>query len=264
MKAAELRIRTPEGIVFAHRLAGPIPRLFAWLVDAIVVAFLTSAAGIGFGLMGVVSPDLAAGLMVVGFFVIATGYHIALEWLWRGQTLGKRFFRLRVTDAEGLRLSFYQVLMRNLVRFVDQLPGLYLVGGATCLWSKRAQRLGDMAAATVVIHLPQFVEPDLDQLLSGKFNSLRTQPHLAARLRQHVSPDEARLALLALVRRDDLDPDARVRLFGELAGHFRTTVPFPPELTDSMPDEQYVRNVVDILFRTRPDRVTRPAAALQR
>jgi uncharacterized RDD family membrane protein YckC len=251
MTAAELRIRTPEGIVFAHRLAGPLPRAFAWITDLAIVLTISNGLAKGLGVLNVLSEDISKGLLVVAYFVVSTGYHIVLEWFWRGQTLGKRLFKLRVADAEGLRLGFYQVVMRNLVRFVDQLPAFYLVGGAACLVNRHAQRLGDLAAGTVVIHLPKHAEPDLDQLLAGKFNSLRAHPHLEARLRQRVSPDEARLALQALVRRDELDPVARVSLFTDLAEHFKTLVTFPPEDTDSMPDEQYVRNVVDILFRTR-------------
>ena len=251
MNAAELRIRTPEGIVFAHRLAGPLPRAFAWLLDLGVILMISSGVAKGLGMLNVVSSDISRGLIVVAYFVVSTGYHIALEWFWRGQTLGKRLCKLRVTDAEGLRLSFYQVVMRNLVRFVDQLPAFYLVGGAACLVNRHAQRLGDLAAGTVVVHLPRHAEPDLDQLLAGKFNSLRAHPHLEARLRQRVSPEEARLALQALVRRDELDPAARVGLFADLAAHFKALVTFPPEDTESMPDEQYIRNVVDILFRTR-------------
>ena len=251
MNAAELRIRTPEGIVFAHRLAGPLPRAFAWLLDLGVILMISSGVAKGLGMLNVVSSDISRGLIVVAYFIVSTGYHIALEWLWRGQTLGKRLCKLRVTDAEGLRLSFYQVVMRNLVRFVDQLPAFYLVGGAACLVNRHAQRLGDLAAGTVVVHLPRHAEPDLDQLLAGKFNSLRAHPHLEARLRQRVSPEEARLALQALVRRDELDPAARVGLFADLAAHFKALVTFPPEDTESMPDEQYIRNVVDILFRTR-------------
>ena len=251
MNAAELRIRTPEGIVFAHRLAGPLSRCFAWLMDAVIVLIISLGVGKGFGWLRIVSEDIVGGLMIVAYFAVSTGYHIVLEWLWRGQTLGKWLCRLRVTDAEGLRLSFHQVVMRNLVRFVDLLPLFYLVGGVACLLSRHAQRLGDLAAGTVVVHLPTNAEPDLDQLLAGKFNSLRAHPHLEARLRQRVSPDEARLALQALVRRDELDPSARVCLFADLAAHFKTHVTFPPDDTDAMPDEQYVRNVVDILFRTR-------------
>jgi hypothetical protein len=103
----------------------------------------------------------------------------------------------------------------------------------------------------VVVYNAKPLEPDLEQLMAGKFNSLRQHPHLEARLRQRVSPDEARLALQALVRRDELEPAARVTLFAELAEHFKSVVTFPVETVEAMPDEQYLRNVVDILFRSR-------------
>ena len=70
-----------------------------------------------------------------------------------------------------------------------------------------------------------------------------------------MSPDEARLALQALVRRDELEPQARVELFAELAARYRSLVEFPPEITDGLSPEQYVRNVVDILFREKTDHV---------
>ncbi|MGB8170895.1 MAG: RDD family protein [Chthoniobacteraceae bacterium] len=248
---SELRIQTPEGIVFSYPLAGPLVRCFAWTVDFILITALTYGASILCLLVGVLSFDFALALMILCYFGISIGYGVAMEWLWRGQTPGKRMMRLRVMDVNGLRLQFHQVLMRNLLRFVDMLPGFYAIGGAACLLNRRAQRLGDLAANTVVVHLPQHAEPDLDQLLAGKFNSLRQHPHLEARLRQRVSPEEARLALQALVRRDELEPAARVQLFAELAGHFKSLVTFPPESVEAMPDEQYVRNAVDILFRTR-------------
>src|SRR5207247_4069309 len=108
-------------------------------------------------------------------------------------------------DAQGLRLQFSQIVIRNLLRFVDMLPAFYLLGGIACLASRRAQRLGDFAANTIVGRNAKIQEPDLDKLLAAKLNSLRQCPHLAARLHQRVSPAEARVALQALIRRDELD-----------------------------------------------------------
>jgi uncharacterized RDD family membrane protein YckC len=230
-----------------------------------VTWILLAAGSLGAVLFGMSGVDVALGMLILAYFVTSIGYGVATEWLWRGQTVGKRILRLRVMDVHGMRLQFHQVLMRNLLRFVDLLPATYAVGGAACLLNRRAQRLGDLAANTVVVHLPRHREPDLDQLLSGKFNSLRQHPHLEARLRQRTSPEEARLALQALVRRDELAPVARVELFRDLASHFRALVAFPPETVEAMPDEQYVRNVVDVLFRTRggeaPAREPRSEAA---
>lgn len=249
--SAALRIRTPEGITFSFQLAGPVVRCLAWIVDFLAIMAISQGFGVLGQIGGFINEDFAMAVATLGYFGTSIGYGVITEWAWRGQTIGKRLLRLRVMDAQGLRLQFHQVLLRNLLRFVDMLPAFYVVGGLACYFSRRAQRLGDLAANTVVVHVPKFAEPDLDQLLAGKFNSLRQQPHLEARLRQRVSPDEARLALQALVRRDDLDPAARPALFAELADHFKTLVTFPPEAVEAMPDEQYVRNVADILFRTR-------------
>ena len=249
MNQAELRIRTPEGITFSYQLAGPVTRCLAWTVDLIVVIGLAFFLGLTLGTLGFLDPDLVQGMMLVAYFAISIGYGILFEWRWRGQTIGKRFLRLRVMDADGLRLRFHQVLMRNLVRFADLLPGCYLVGGLACLLSRKAQRLGDLAAGTIVVHHARHAEPDLEQLLGNRYNSLRAHPHLAARLRQRTSPAEARLVLQALMRRDEFEPADRVRLFAELAEHFKARVTFPAADLEAMPDEQFIRNVVDLLFR---------------
>ena len=251
MRTAVLQIRTPEGIVFSQQLAGPVTRFLAWAVDLACISALAMALGYLLILLQLVSPGFGAALSAIGYFVISVGYGIACEWMWRGQTVGKRLLRLRVVDVEGMRLQFNQVVTRNLLRFVDSLPGTYLIGGVVCWFNAKCQRLGDIAANTIVIRIPRVTEPDLDQLLTGKFNSLRQYPHLAARLRQNVSPTEAAVALQALLRRDELDPVARVELFAELAGHFRAKVEFPAEATDGIADEQHLRNVVDVLYRTR-------------
>jgi hypothetical protein len=185
------------------------------------------------------------------FFLSQTGYGIAFEWWWRGQTPGKRLVGLRVMDADGLRLQFGQVAIRNLLRPVDSLPILYLVGGASCLLSRNMQRLGDLAANTVVVRVRRSVAPDFAALDADRFNSLRAHPHLAARLRQRISPAEATAALHAVLRRDQLDPNARVALFTELGHHFRAAVEVPAEILEGLTDEAYVRAVVDILFRPR-------------
>jgi uncharacterized RDD family membrane protein YckC len=247
---SELRIRTPEGIAFSYALAGPVTRCLAAALDIVCVVFFSKLLEQALRIVGSIDPDFMMGLTMVGYFVISICYGVVCEWALRGQTLGKRFLRLRVIDASGLRLQFHQVLLRNLLRPVDMLPAFYLLGGLVSLLGGRAQRLGDLAAGTIVIHQPKWAQPDLEQLLSGKFNSLRDQPQLAARLRQRTGPQEARLVLQVLLRRDEFDPQARVVLFAALATHFNALIGSPQEFGNSMPDEQFVRNVADILHRS--------------
>jgi uncharacterized RDD family membrane protein YckC len=253
-KVNTLRIRTPEGITFSLLLAGPVSRFIAWLIDFGVVLLTSTVLSSVLMLLSVVSPDFGQALMIILMFALQFGYGIVAEWYWRGQTIGKKVLRLRVVDAEGLKLQPAQIIVRNLLRAVDSLPAFYILGGAATVLTKRSQRLGDLAANTIVIREPRLALPDVDQLLSGKFNSLRQHPHLEARLRQLVSAAEATLALQALVRRDELEPAARVEVFGQLANHIRSLVEFPPEAIEGIADEQYVRNVVDILFRPRAEK----------
>ncbi|HMC26474.1 MAG TPA: RDD family protein [Verrucomicrobiae bacterium] len=246
-----LLIRTPEGILFSQLLAGPMSRFLAWLIDLACIMTASSILGSITGVLGIISIDFARALTVLLYFAISIGYGIAAEWGWRGQTIGKRLLRLRVVDAHGLKIQFSQIVIRNLLRFIDALPAFYLVGGIATLCTRKCQRLGDFAANTVVVRNPRLGEPDLDQILAGKYNSLRQYAHLEARLRQRVTPAEAAIAMQAILRREELDPVSRVELFHDLAEHFRAKVEFPQDATGGISDEQYVRNVLDIVYRTR-------------
>jgi len=246
-----LTIRTPEGICFPLILASPISRFLAVTIDAACIIVLTTTVSALLSGFRLISPDLAAAVWAVLTFLISFGYPILTEWYWRGQTLGKRLLRIQVMDEQGLRLQFSQVIVRNLLRPIDALPMLYLVGGTTSLISRKAQRLGDITANTIVIQHRHTFEPDIKQITADKYNSLKNYPHLTARLRQHITPEEAGIAIEALMRRTHLDTEARLNLFRELRNTLETRVPFPTEATENLSDENYIRNVVDILFQIR-------------
>ena len=246
-----LRVRTPEGVAFSVRLASPVLRAAAFMIDWAVVMATWSAIGTALSLLQVIGQDIAGMIMVIGYFLFSQGYGIATEWLWRGQTVGKRLLRLRVIDARGLRLSFAQVVLRNLLRFVDALPVFYLVGGLAALLNRRAQRLGDLAADTLVVWQPAEPQPDFAALRGDKYNSLRAHAPAVARLRQAISPAEARAVWSAVARRDQFAPEARVRLFADLAAYLRKIAAAPAEAAEGVTDEQFVRNVVDVLYVNR-------------
>ncbi|MGA3028568.1 MAG: RDD family protein [Bryobacteraceae bacterium] len=250
MTGRRLTVRTPEGIVFSWPLAGPVSRMLALLIDlcCISVAFYVLQQAIR--VLRVVSADWATGIAVLLFFGLQIGYGIAFEWMWRGQTIGKRVLRIRVIDGEGLRLTPGQIILRNLLRAVDSLPVFYAVGGVACAVTRHAQRLGDLAANTVVIHHQQAATPELSEALRLRYNSLRQWPHLCARLRQRSTPEEAGAALEAILRREELDAEPRLELFDDLARHFQSKVEFPAEALDGLSSEQYIRDVVQVLFET--------------
>ncbi len=128
------------------------------------------------------------------------------------------------------------------------MPAFYAVGGIASAVTRHTQRLGDLAANTVVIRHQQAATPELSETLRLRYNSLRQWPHLCARLRQRCTPEEAGAALDAILRRDELDAQPRLELFDGLARHFQSKVEFPAEALDGLSGEQYVRDVVQVLF----------------
>jgi len=245
-----LRIATPEGVVFSYQLATPVSRALAWLIDAVAIGgasyFLSRAVNV----FGFLSPDVVDFLGVVLYFVISVGYGIVLEWRWRGQTIGKRVFGLRVIDVQGLRLQFSQIALRNLLRPIDSLPLLYLVGGTAALTTRLGQRLGDLAANTVVARERYWTAPNLDPIAPAKYNSLLAYPRLAGRLRNLASTEAVGFALRAVAERDSFDPSARLALFADLADYFRSLARFPEEAIEGLSDEQFVGAVLRVIYQT--------------
>jgi uncharacterized RDD family membrane protein YckC len=248
-RQSRLSIETPEGVVFSFQLATPVSRALAWVIDAAVILTACYVISQVCTAANVFNRDIAAGVTTVLYFVISVIYGILLEWRWRGQTIGKRLLGLRVLDIHGMRLQLSQIVLRNLLRFIDALPALYLVGGIACLFSRNAQRLGDLAANTIVAVECKSEEPDLDEIAPAKYNSLLVYPHLAARLRSLVTPEAAAIAVQAVTMRDGYDPIARIELFAELAAHFRSLVEFPEQALDGVTDEQYVRSVLRVIYK---------------
>jgi uncharacterized RDD family membrane protein YckC len=248
---SSIKIQLAEGVSFPLVLAGPVTRFLAWAIDQAIIVATTTICSTVLGLMSLISVDFAGAVNMIAYFVISTGYFMVLEWAHRGQTVGKRLLRLRVMDLDGYFIQFGQIVTRNLLRIIDVLPIAYLVGAVTLLLNGKNQRLGDLAANTVVVRIPTIKQPDLDQLGPIKYNSLRQYPHIEARLRQTVTPDEMALALEALLRRNDLEAEARVKTFAGFAQYFQQKTDFPPEAYENISDEQYVRNVVEIVLTPR-------------
>ncbi len=247
-----LRVETPEGIWFTMELATPLARSLALGVDTAVVIGLGSAGGQLASMAGLFDLDFsrAAGMLLL--FGLWIGYSLVLEWWWRGRTIGKRLLGLQVMDSKGLRLHPSQIVLRNLLRFFDALPVFYLVGGVCALFNRMSQRLGDIAANTVVIRHRRPVEPDFEGLFSGRYNSLKEHPVLAARLRAKVSAEAAAIALRALMEREHYEPRARLELFAEIARYFRSMQQFPDSALalEEVSDEVFVRNVVEVVCRS--------------
>ncbi|HET6173965.1 MAG TPA: RDD family protein [Gaiellales bacterium] len=149
-----LRIATPEGVSLELPLAGVGSRFVALLVDfllqclvfgAVIVALVVTNAG-GYA---------ADAIVAVVVFAMLFAYPVAFELGAGGRTPGKRWSSLRVVCDDGSPVTFRASALRNVLRLVDILPGAYLVGTVAIFATRNNQRLGDLAAGTLVVREPR-------------------------------------------------------------------------------------------------------------
>lgn len=145
-------IETPENVVLVFDLAGPGARMGAYLIDFLIRVL---AGWVFVQILPLAFPVLGAsvplGLMLLGWFLLEWGYAALFEGFWRGQTPGKKLFRLQVIKDVGSPISFHDAALRNLLRAADILPIAYGVGLICMAATSRLQRIGDLVAGTIVV-----------------------------------------------------------------------------------------------------------------
>ena len=142
---------TPEGILLELRPAGLPARCYAFLIDGVVrlviaIALETAASAAG---------GLGFGLTLILLFALEWFYPVLFELSRWGATPGKRSLGLRVVMDNGLPVTPAASLTRNLLRVADFMPLLYAFGVVSILLRRDSKRLGDLAAATLVVYQPK-------------------------------------------------------------------------------------------------------------
>jgi uncharacterized RDD family membrane protein YckC len=147
-------VELAEGVEIRLRMAGPMPRAGAYLIDFLIRAAVLIIGAIGISFAGfAVGGMVAGGLIMLAWFLLDWIYPVLFESSKRGATPGKRAVGLRVVQATGSPITMGQAVVRNFLRFIDGMPFFtYGFGLTSCLATKRFQRLGDLAAGTVVIY----------------------------------------------------------------------------------------------------------------
>jgi uncharacterized RDD family membrane protein YckC len=145
---------TPEGILLELRPAGLTPRFYAFAVDWGIRLMIIYAAGTAMMFLG----GLGIAFWLILMFALEWLYPIAFELTSWGATPGKRAFGLRVVMDNGLPITPAAAFARNLLRVADFLPFLYAFAIVSMLMRRDGKRLGDLAAATLVVYEPRAVD----------------------------------------------------------------------------------------------------------
>ena len=226
-----ISVDTPEGVTLEVTLAGVGSRFAAGLVDQLIrFALLGALLLLQRALAG--GSDASGGAVagvLVAVFLVQFGYDVLFETLASGRTPGKRWTGLRVVKAGGGPVGFLASALRNILRIVDSLPGFYLVGILAVLFTRNNQRLGDLAAGTLVVR---------ERRQKTTLPPARPAPAAASPPEgdlwdvSGISAEEIATVRRFLDRRPTLAPEARDRLAYEMATRLGPKVAGPPRRWD--------------------------------
>ena len=224
-----ISIPTPEGVEIEMVLAGLGSRLAAAAIDFIIINGIILSLWL-VGIVIATPADLAGGVLAAGLisvtFLVLFGYDTAFETLYSGRTPGKRLLGIRVVRTGGEPVGFLAAAVRNLLRLVD--VGLLPVGVLCILFTARNQRVGDLAAGTLVVRevRPGVVVPSMPGPWAG--GGWAGADRYAGWDVSGVTAAEVATVRRFLERRHSLDPAARHQLGEELAARLRPRVPGVP------------------------------------
>lgn len=168
-----IAVVTPENIEFKYQLAGPFRRLPAYLIDLIarwsflLVLWIGGALLLGLLDLSFLGPFAVAGGLVF-YFLVGWFYGAVFETFFNGRTIGKWACGIRTIDIDGRPISGKRAVIRNLLRVADlapiaamsqwdpDIPPIFIIptgmaGLLSMVFTRRLQRLGDLAAGTMVI-----------------------------------------------------------------------------------------------------------------
>ena len=225
---------TPEHVRLDYVLADLGSRAAALAIDFVVIAATLLVLGMVTryaNILGDLVESASLTVIIFAVFFAQWGYFLLFEGLWGGRTPGKRAVGLRVIHAGGEPLSFQGSVLRNLIRVVDLQPAPSGLAGAVCiLVNRRAQRLGDLVAGTIVVR-----DAGGSELLGAD----ALPPDRV--LRPVLSVEQFELLAGYVARREGLEPGVRRRVAGSVSRALNFAVVEDPERFGRTADENLAR-----------------------
>jgi len=220
-----VRLVTPERVEFSYTLAGPFRRAISYLIDTLVLSILIAVGVITSLVLTLGSPSGFGPILAIGFFLI-WGYGAFCEGMFNGQTVGKKALGIRVMTVEGVPITGTQAALRNLIGAVDgPYPFLYMIGLTSMVLTSRFQRLGDLAAGTMVVVEESRFGSAVPRVEAGAFGNL---PSLLP-LRVTAGSEMARALSDYVRRRARFGRDRREEIARHLAEPLRERYSLPPD-----------------------------------
>ena len=172
-----LVIETPERVPLHFALASIGNRFLACAIDHALQVLTIIVVAIGLTVVANYSslgdqfssaPKWVKAFLIAIVFLILSGYFAFFEWIWNGQTPGKRWLKLRVIREDGRPVTFWEAAVRNLLRTLDMMPApFYSIGLISVFISSSDQRIGDMVAGTVVVREREAEAPAFAQVFAS-------------------------------------------------------------------------------------------------
>jgi uncharacterized RDD family membrane protein YckC len=172
-----LIIETPERVPLHFALASIGNRFLACSVDHLIqwlALGLILLAGVVLSNISAIqavfasAPKWVSAVMILLLFLVFSSYFAFFEWLWSGQTPGKRWMKLRVIREDGRPITFWEAAVRNLLRVFDMVPPpFYSIGLISVFSTSRDQRIGDLVAGTVVVREREAEAPEFAQVFAA-------------------------------------------------------------------------------------------------
>ena len=222
------RIATPEGVELELVLAGLASRFMAEIVDATLIVLLAAAlsafGALAGGFVGLAIVSLAFG----GLLLISVAYHVAFEVLAGGRTPGKRMNGLRVVMDGGEPVGLRASAVRNLIWLLEGPALLYIPAIVSILSTRRNQRLGDLAADTLVVREPRAPRRRRWRRRAAEPSAVTAELRFAEWDVSAITQEEFAAIRSFLARRDSFAPAARRGLARDLAARLGAKVAGPP------------------------------------
>ncbi len=240
-------LETPERVDLDVDLADVGSRALAFVLDSLLLLVVFIATFFAMLAAGQIFRGWAVALWWISNFLLQWFYFATFEAVWSGQTPGKRALDLRVQRVGGYPIAWPEALIRNFLRPIVDMPLLLLPFGVpVMLFSRRHQRIGDLAAGTVVVRERTLGFEDLREM---GYAPDAGDPASAAG--PELTLEEFELLRDFLVRRDELEPESRRRIGGALARLLRERLAERGRLSDALrgPDDEGFLVRVDAAYR---------------